>query len=525
MKNRKLILIVSLVLALTMSLGGTLAYLTDTDSEVNTMVLGNVDIEQHEYQRAKNEDGSFKKGTVEEPASYVLEDFDQNKPLLPTTEVDENGKPVNWGAGNWDETTVLMSQVDSYGDVKVFKSPLAVDKFVTVENTGKTAAYVRTFIAFESGAKDYDAWEALVGINCNLKVWKMTEIGIVEINGNNYNVKEFVYLGSEGVRHENGILPAGETTYPSLSQIYLDSRADNEDMVEFDGNANGTFDILVLSQAIQAAGWTAMDDKIAAKVALDTGFGEATEANVKAWFEQVPVAEDEIDTSWYDKDAVEFVLTTAEELHGFAKLVNEEGVSFKGKTVKLGANINLANQKWTPIGQTGNAVGDFLGVFDGQGYTISNLYVENVNETNEYYASGLFGWLFNATVKNVNINGAKVAGNAYVGVIAGYLEWEGSTITNCNVVGATVIGKHVDGTNCGDKVGVIVGFAGNAGTKVEKCTAKNCSVVAGRDAGQIAGAAKQDNIVDCTATNVSVTAGGDCPDEANINEAVIGRVL
>ena len=40
MKNRKLILIVSLVLALTMSLGGTLAYLTDTDADVNTMVLG-----------------------------------------------------------------------------------------------------------------------------------------------------------------------------------------------------------------------------------------------------------------------------------------------------------------------------------------------------------------------------------------------------------------------------------------------------------------------------------------------------
>ena len=283
MKNRKLLLIVSLVLALTMSLGGTLAYLTDTDADVNVMVLGNVKIEQHEYQRAKNEDGSFKKGTVEEQDSYVLEDFDQNKPLLPTTEVDENGKPVNWGAGNWDETIVLMSQVDSYGDMKVFKSPLAVDKFVTVENTGKTAAYVRTFIAFESGAKDYDAWEDLVGINCNMKVWKMTEIGIVEINGNNYNVKEFVYLGSEGVRHENGILPAGETTYPSLSQIYLDSRADNEDMVEFDGNANGTFDILVLSQAIQADGFANAD--VAFKASFNNGADTVTADMVAAWFE------------------------------------------------------------------------------------------------------------------------------------------------------------------------------------------------------------------------------------------------
>ena len=69
MKNRKLILILSLVLALTMSLGGTLAYLTDTDADVNTMVLGNVQIVQNEQQW--NDDKS------------ELVEFEQDKPLLP----------------------------------------------------------------------------------------------------------------------------------------------------------------------------------------------------------------------------------------------------------------------------------------------------------------------------------------------------------------------------------------------------------------------------------------------------------
>ena len=77
---------------------------------------------------------------------------------------------------------------------------------------------------------------------------------------------------------------------------------------------------------------------------------------------------------------------------------------------------------------------------------------------------------------------------------------------------------------CGDKVGVIVGHAGNAGVKVENCSATDSTVTAGRDAGQIVGAAKEANVTGCTATNVTVTAGGDCTG-ANVNNAVIGRTL
>ena len=44
-----------LVLTLTaaVSIGATLAYLTDTDEDVNVMTLGNVDIQQIELQRAE----------------------------------------------------------------------------------------------------------------------------------------------------------------------------------------------------------------------------------------------------------------------------------------------------------------------------------------------------------------------------------------------------------------------------------------------------------------------------------------
>ena len=213
---------------------------------------------------------------------------------------------------------------------------------------------------------------------------------------------------------------------------------------------------------------------------------------------------------------------SAESLFAFAESVNEGGDSWSGQKVVLVADIDLEGKAWTPIGQTGST--QFKGMFDGQNHTIKNLNIDSSAQTGEYYATGLFGWLFNASVKNVNVDTATVVGGAYVGVIAGYLEWDGTTVENCNVTNATVEGKHVSNTRCGDKVGVIVGYAGNPGTPVKNCSATDCTVTAGRDAGQIVGAAKNANVVDCAATNVTVTASGDCTG-ANINNAIIGRNL
>jgi pyruvate kinase len=55
-------------------------------------------------------------------------------------------------------------------------------------------------------------------------------------------------------------------------------------------------------------------------------------------------------------------------------------------------------------------------------------------------------------------------------------------------------------------------------------TEATCTVIAGRDAGQIVGASKTNYVTDCVATNVTVTAGGDCTG-ANIRNEIIGRVL
>lgn len=217
-------------------------------------------------------------------------------------------------------------------------------------------------------------------------------------------------------------------------------------------------------------------------------------------------------------------IADARGLESFQQNVNWKNNTYAGVTVMLSADIDMKDAyyaNWTPIGQTGAT--QFMGTFDGHGYTIKNLNINTTSQTGKNYSTGLFGWLNNATVKNLTIDGANVKGNHNVGVIAGYMEAAGCTISNCHVKNATVFGNHANDDACGDKVGVIAGFAANAGTVVENCSAANCTVTAGRDAGQIVGAALTANVTGCTATNVTVTASGDCTGK-NINNEVIGRV-
>ena len=177
--KKVLLAVLSMALVAAVSIGATLAYLQDSDSDVNVMTLGNVKIEQNEYERVV-ENGAYKV----ENGSYVLKDFSQAKPLLPCTELDANGNPYNHGAGNWDTITVDMSQVGSQGLQKVFTSKNAQDKIVTVKNTGKSDAYVRTWIALEDPFT-----EGRIGINVGkTDYYTQTPWTTVEIDGVKYSV-------------------------------------------------------------------------------------------------------------------------------------------------------------------------------------------------------------------------------------------------------------------------------------------------------------------------------------------------
>lgn len=273
---KKRIVTIALVIALLATcFAGTLAYLTDTEAVKNVMVMGNVSILQNEWQRAKNEDGTFKTGTVDERTSYLLEKFQQDKMIVPSA----------IAAMAWDTTPLRMSPVGSAGAAAIFVAESnAIDKIVTVTNTGNTGVYLRTLVAVEigSGSADMIGLAARANSDSTGHPYDYTQVGVIEINGNKYYVYEYVYIGAADVgRHVGGILPPNETSYPSLCQVYLKSTVTNEDVLKLDGNDNGKLDILVLTQAVQAQGFAN------AKTALDTAFGVSDVVKAAGWFASI----------------------------------------------------------------------------------------------------------------------------------------------------------------------------------------------------------------------------------------------
>lgn len=238
------------------------------------------------------------------------------------------------------------------------------------------------------------------------------------------------------------------------------------------------------------------------------------------------ISETEAKTIGTIAEATEITLMTAEDLVSFANAVNGGKQSFAGKTVKLGANIDLTGIDWEPIGQTGATT--FNGVFDGQNYTIFNLSVDSENETGANYASGLFGWVESHTanhghIKNVKIENATIKGHHCCGALVGYITQETALVENCHVTNANVSCTYANKDASGDKAGALIGNA-TVATPVKNCTATESTISAARDAGQLIGAGKEANVTECTATNVTVK-NNNTGTGANIRNEVIGRLL
>ena len=148
--------------------------------------------------------------------------------------------------------------------------------------------------------------------------------------------------------------------------------------------------------------------------------------------------------SWYNKNDTEFTISTNKELAGMAFLVNNGYTDFEGKTIRLGADIDLNGKNWI-------AVESFKGVFDGQCHIIRGINVYSNQETKTRY--GFWAYLSKATIKNtsfegeVNVVAPNLSSNSIVrvGGVAG--EANSSRIENCKCL----ISIRCDGFNVADK--------------------------------------------------------------------------
>lgn len=217
MKTFKKVITLLLVVALTaaVSIGGTVAYLSDSDAQVNTFTNGNVYID-------------------------LWEDFGDNsgiEHLIPAVGSAQDGTLKN-----------------------------GIEKEVYVTNTGSEIAFVRVHIAVPSilddGDPTFDASQNVLHFNyapesIGAGLWDWSNAAgapyegewnasKLNIDGVDYNVYTVTY--------ESPLNP-GETTVDAMSQVYLDSAVTNEDIERINAAIGSEWKIYVCAEATQAAGF------------------------------------------------------------------------------------------------------------------------------------------------------------------------------------------------------------------------------------------------------------------------------
>lgn len=249
MKKKILTLCLVVALAATAIVGGTLAYFTDTDKEVNTFTVGGVKIDLIEQQRGEN---------------GGLVDFKDGAVLMPIV-----------GSAQGEKDAYGLPTAENY-----------VDKIVTVKNLSSNA-WVRVYYAIPTVLDNVgDASQNIVHVNGGNKFVaagnKADSNAVNEDYTKNMGEEVYVgaYTGADQVsynlyyRDYNKILTKDEVTGSAfMVGLYLDKNVDmdkdgytiNDTRINFDFS-NGV-NIPVAAVGVQAAGFNT------AAAAVEAAFG------------------------------------------------------------------------------------------------------------------------------------------------------------------------------------------------------------------------------------------------------------
>ncbi|KUO79036.1 MAG: hypothetical protein APF81_23305 [Desulfosporosinus sp. BRH_c37] len=191
------------------------------------------------------------------------------------------------------------------------------------------------------------------------------------------------------------------------------------------------------------------------------------------------------------------------------------------------ADIDLSdydsNQVWVPIGNSG---APFVGEFDGNGYSISNLTIsgnsndvglfgyigqaqlnniqlENVNISGHDNVGGLTGVLSRGTINNSHVSGNITGSHYYIGGLVG--SNEGGTVDSC-YTGGTVIGSYYVGGLVGKSTygSTVISYVG----LIDNCYTTT-NVVGERYAGGIIGSMSYSTVSNSFALNPAVSSNYD----------------
>jgi len=200
-------------------------------------------------------------------------------------------------------------------------------------------------------------------------------------------------------------------------------------------------------------------------------------------------------------------ITTPQELALLSKQVYNGNETGKDWTYKLGSDLDMSEYDWTPIGSMNGAVSDkcFMGIFDGQGHTISGINVPQ--DGNTFDAVGLFGNVVAGTVKNLKLKDCQFDGNRFIGGIVAYQN--SSNVENCYVDGDVKLNPHSANAVCGGVTGYLAGSSKIKGCYSAAFLSKNDGVLYEYQETMVGG--------------IAGTVNGPCEVTDNISQAVISK--
>ena len=142
-----------------------------------------------------------------------------------------------------------------------------------------------------------------------------------------------------------------------------------------------------------------------------------------------------------------YMILNPNQLNQLRYFLNQDGVYFK-----LMADVDMTefledenpSQGWLPIGTPTNP---FKGILDGNGHTISGLWI--TRESADYV--GLFGNLNGGIIKELTLKGKTILGHSYVGLLSGFSR--NVKVENCNFSGSVEATEAINGSYVGGCVG------------------------------------------------------------------------
>ena len=180
-------------------------------------------------------------------------------------------------------------------------------------------------------------------------------------------------------------------------------------------------------------------------------------------------------------------INTEKDIQNFSKAVNEDNVTFENKEIKQVEDIKLT----TNHEAIGTQEHPFKGTYNGQNKTISGIKISKNNEI----CQGFFGYIENATIKDLKLGEGTISAGNKIGGLVGYAK-------NSSIQKIENNGTSVKSNTSYEEKGKIVGDIVNKEPSIGNWNVQACST------GGICGKAEDTSINDCINSKAIGNASG-----------------